>query len=243
MRSRSVLIDARRLPTTDCTARLMVMRSRLVTTKRSIRKLLSLRRGHRRLASILRAGVQCARYFGIVVDTEIEVRFVRHVGRVGKHHDLVELQSEFEQVFYLLVIDDRRIGRDAGVEKFDLVVALLPRVLQQAGEGIFKAHGDALGEEIADQQDPARRRFQRHGSGRGVLESEAVGDQAVAHFAPDVVAVEAGGETMVVDGIGDPGPTHGFLAPGQARTGEIERQEQHQAIQRRTGVNERPGAG
>ena len=176
----------------------------------------------------------------IVVDAEIGIRLVGHVGSVGKHHDLVELQSEIEQVLYLLVIDAGRIGRDAGVEELDPVVALLPRALQQAGEGILIAHADALGEGIADQQDAARCRFQLYGPGRRVLEAEAVGDQPVAHLAPDIVAVETGGQPMVIDGIGDPDRTLAFLARGEARPGKIERQKQRQAIGRGTGVNQRP---
>ena len=182
----------------------------------------------------MRAGLR------IVVDAEIGIRLVGHVGSVGQHHDLVELQSEVEQVFYLLVIDAGRIGRDPGVEELDPVVALLPRALQQPGEGILIAHADALGEGVADQQDAARRRFQRDGPGRRVLEAEAVGDQPVAHLAPDIVAVETGGQPVVIDGIGDPGRTLAFLAHSEARPGKIERQKQRQAIGRDARVNQRP---
>src|SRR5205807_9177108 len=56
---------------------------------------------------------------------------------------------------------------------------------QQAGKGILVSHADPFRKGVADQQDAARRGFQRHVAGRSVPEAEAVGDQRVAHLAPE----------------------------------------------------------
>ncbi len=167
----------------------------------------------RRLGGPLRGGAMRA-VFRIVVDTEIRGRFVGDIRRVGKHHDLVELQAAIQQIFYLFVIDARRVGRDARVEKFDLLAALLPRTMQHACKGILETHPDAFGKEIADQKNAARGGFQRDVSNRCVLQPETVGDQRVAQFAPDIVAVEVSGKAMVIDGVGDRAGCVWFPRPG-----------------------------
>src|SRR6185437_15040283 len=64
----------------------------------------------------------------------------------------------------------------------------------------------------------------------GILEAEAVGDEPVARLAPDVIAVEFRREAVVIDGIVDTHEARLLLSAGEGRVGEVEEEEQREAI-------------
>jgi len=113
------------------------------------------------------------------------------------------------------------------------------RALEQTGKRIIEGHSDAFDKRISHQQNPARTRFQRHVAHRGILEAEVVGDQAVARLAPDVVAVEIGRQTVIVDGLGDARRACLFLAHREGGIEEVEEKKQRQAVQYQCRVDEK----
>src|SRR5258705_953346 len=208
----------------------------------AIDKKVGLLRCRRRLRRALGCGAMAA-VLRIVVNAEIRGRFVSHVRGVGKHHDLVNLQSGIEQILDLFVIDARGVGCDARIEKLNLVATLLSGSIQQAGERFLETHAYPFGKGIADQQDAPRGGFHRHVADRPVLEAEAVRDQPVPKFAPDIVSVEIRRETMIIERVGDSRRAYLFLTHGEAGIDEIKPQEQRQAIEGKSDVDERPLQG
>ena len=176
--------------------------------------------------------------FRIVIDAEIGRRFVFNIRTVRQQHDLVELQPAFKQVLDLLVVDNRGIRRDPGIQKFNFLGPFASRALEHAGERIVEGHSDALGKGIAYQQNPVRARFQRHIADRGILEAEIVGDQPVARLAPDVVAVEIGGKAVIIDGVVDARAALALLSHGEGRIEQIEAEEQCEAVKNHQRVEE-----
>lgn len=124
-----------------------------------------------------------------------------------------------------------------------LFAAFLSGAIELACERIFETHPDPLGERIADQEYAPRFRFQRHLSNGSVLEPQTVRDQPVPQFAPDIVTVEVSRKAVVVYCVGDPRRALFFLAPCEARIGEIEREKQDQTIDKNTGMNQGPPQG
>src|SRR5579872_139138 len=177
--------------------------------------------------------------FRIVIDAEVMRRFVRHIGGVGEQHDLVESKSLFDEVLDLLVVDAWRVGCGGGIEEFDFFRSLLAGAIEQTGEAVLERHSNAFGKGIPDQENSPMSRLQRHLADRSVLEAEAVRDEPVANLAPDVIAVEIGSKTVVVNRVGNP-CTPRVLAGSQRRIDKIEQQQQRKAINDHAGIDEGP---
>ena len=99
-------------------------------------------------------------------------------------------------------------------------------MFEQTGKCALEGQTNAFGKGVPDQENPARRRLQRHVAGRGVLEAEIVGDEPVARFAPDIVAVEFGSKAVVIDGVVDARSARLLLSAREGGIGEVEDQEQ-----------------
>src|SRR6266566_2423321 len=96
-------------------------------------------------------------------------------------------------MFDLLVVNDRRIGSDCGIQELDLLGAFESGLVKQAGKCLLKGYADSFRKGITDQNHSAPRWYQRHGPSRAVLEAEAVRIQPVGAAAPDIITGEAGG--------------------------------------------------
>ena len=63
---------------------------------------------------------------------------------------------------------------------------------------------------------------------------------SATQLAPGLVALELRGKTVVINGISDAGPAFLLVAAGEAGKGEIEHQEQRQAIAEHRAINRGP---
>src|SRR5262245_61182646 len=77
-----------------------------------------------------------------------------------------------------------------------------------------------------------RGRLQRHIASGTVLEAEAVGDQAIARFAPQVVPVEFRGKAVVESGVVNASRALALVSLRDGGIGEIEEEKEPQTIEK-----------